>query len=201
MTLGYTIQLGHYPPNQPIEWLVLRREPSRILCVSKYLLDCEPYHKTLEGTSWADCTLRAWLNHDFIQAAFTQEEQQRILKTRVENPIQDTKDALFLLSSEEAEEYLGWEERAAETTEYARERGAWFAEDEGQKRGCWWLRYPEGLEDEEEPEEAYTVLSCVNFDGYIEGAAEEINSETCCVRPALWLRIEETSPPGEPYGF
>jgi len=33
-------------------------------------------------------------------------------------------------------------------------------------------------------------LSCVNFDGYIEGGAEEANGTNCCVRPTFWLKAE-----------
>jgi hypothetical protein len=191
-----SIILGCYPQNdesfkkEPIEWIVLKREDHRILCISKFLLDCKPYHETLEEITWEKCTLRKWLNNDFFVAAFIQEEQNRILTTPIENSFHDTKDRIFILSCDEAEESLDFDERASKTTEYARKQGAWFVaekEDHYVNHGSWWLRYPEWLEEENEH---YTVLSCVNFDGTIEGAAEEVNGTECCIRPVFWLKSE-----------
>lgn len=34
-------------------------------------------------------------------------------------------------------------------------------------------------------------LHCVNFDGYIEGGAEDANETNCCVRPTFWLNTEQ----------
>lgn len=195
-----TVILGSYPQRgapsskEPIEWIVLKQEDNRILCASKYLLDCIAYHETLEPVTWEKCTLRKWLNHDFFDTAFSKEEQSRILLTDVETPLHDTKDYLFTISCDEAEQYFNFNQRAAKTTGYARKRGAWFLEDKDNKyvsHGSWWLRYPELLEDEDEQQGGlYTVLSCVNYDGYIEGAADEVTATTCCIRPAMWIQVE-----------
>ncbi len=191
-----TIILGSYLQNEekktPLEWIVLKQEFHRILCVSKFLIDCKPYNTTLEDVTWENCSLRKWLNKDFLITAFTDEEQRHIMMTDIKTPFQDTKDHIFLLSVDEAEEYLDFEIRAAKTTKYARMQGAWFIDDDNDKygnHGTWWLRYPE--EDEEESA-FYTVLSCVNFDGYIEGAADQVTAKTCCVRPAFWLNMENS---------
>ncbi len=48
-----SILLGTYPQStgpdrEPIEWLVLKEEEKRILCLSRYLLDSRPYHERSE---------------------------------------------------------------------------------------------------------------------------------------------------------
>lgn len=158
-----------------------------MLCISKYLLECRPYHETLEPVEWATCDLRKWLNGTFYNAAFTAQEQACFLRTDVQNPSQNTQDCLFLLSMDEAET-IALEERGAKATVYAKEQGAWVHTEEGNNagNGCWWLRY---YGDCEEEEKKYDTLSCVNYDGNIEYSAEEVNSEECCVRPAFWLNI------------
>lgn len=195
------IILGTYPQNneslkkEPIEWIILKESNSSFLCVSKYLLDCEPYNKSLEDITWENCTLRKWLNTDFLYTAFTKEEQSRIQITNIETPLHNTKDYIFLLSCDEAETYFDFAERAVKTTLYARKQGAWFLDDykdEHHNNGTWWLRYPNTLNKDivKGESDLYTVLSCVNFDGYIEGAAEEVTGTRCCVRPAFWLKAE-----------
>lgn len=49
----YTIVMGEYPQNcglekEPIEWIVLKEEEHRCLCISKYLIDCKQYHNLSE---------------------------------------------------------------------------------------------------------------------------------------------------------
>ena len=196
-----TITLGTYPQKmdseqEAIEWIILKKEKDRYLCISKHLLDCKPYHETSENITWENCSLRKWLNDYFFITAFTKEEQKRIQITNIETPLHKTKDHIFLLSSEEADAYFSFDERAAKTTQYARKQGAWFIDDNNDEyflNGSWWLRYPKSLYEDIEEEgesELYTILSCVNFDGYIEDAAEEASGIECCVRPAFWLKTE-----------
>lgn len=193
--------MGEYPQNcgskkEPIEWIVLKEEEHRCLCISKYLLDCKQYHSLSEKVIWHDCTLRKWLNRDFLMTAFSAKEREKILLSKVLNPAKDTQDYIFLLSYDEVEEcfddevedYVDYEERGAVTTAYARKQGAWFVDEDCEEKntGCWWLRYL-GKEYEED-EGKYDSISCVNFDGYIEHDAEDVAGE-CCIRPAFWLKI------------
>ena len=65
--------------------------------------------------TWEDCALRAWLNDDFLNAAFTEAEQEHIAVTNVvneDNPIfgtpggNDTSDKIWLLSLGDIEKYF-----------------------------------------------------------------------------------------------
>lgn len=198
-----TIIMGEYPQNsglekEPVEWIVLKKEKQRCLCISKYLLDCKPYHDFSKNITWQDCTLRGWLNHHFLMTAFSAEERKKILLSTVENPSGNTQDYIFLLSADEAEElfddegenYADYEERGAITTAYARLQGAWFIDEtcEDENKGSWWLRYYGTFRDKKEGK--YKFISCVNFDGYIERAAQEADEPDCCIRPAFWLKTD-----------
>ena len=43
------ITLGRWPQNssqpEPVQWLVLREEENALLCLSRFILDCQPYHR------------------------------------------------------------------------------------------------------------------------------------------------------------
>ena len=64
---------------------------------------------------WESSTLRQWLNGDFYQKYFTENEKRSILTTHLQNsnnPLyntnggSDTDDKIFLLSIEDIEKYL-----------------------------------------------------------------------------------------------
>ncbi len=193
ITLG-TYPQTHMEEKEPIEWIVLKKEKNRCLCVSKYLLDCRQYHDVLEKVTWSKCTLRKWLNEEFLSTAFTSKERERILLSDIKNPMEDTQDYLFLLSCHEAETFFEqgnalYEEQGTATTNYARLRGAWFVDESEEKEylnhGTWWLRYYD-LDEEAK----YEYNSAVNFDGYIERGAEDVTGTDCCVRPAFWLKTD-----------
>lgn len=194
------ITLGRWPQNssqpEPVQWLVLREEGNALLCLSRFILDCQPYHREGGGVCWKDCSLRRWLDQEFLPAAFTPEEQRRLLPARLKSPGGETTDRVFLLAP--PEDWPGWDlmkdsdsyfsfppEDCAITTPYTREKGIWFVEEEGadQYRGCWCIRYPRYLQNDD-PRPDYT--SSVNFDGYIEAVAQETENFDG-IRPAIIL--------------
>ncbi len=198
-----TVVMGSYLQNcqakkEPMEWIVLKKEKHGCLCISKYLLDCKAYHDFSKNVTWQDCTLRNWLNHEFFMSAFSADEREKILLSTLKNPAGNTQDYIFLLSTDEVEElfddevedYVDYEERGAVTTDYARSQGAWFLDEGGEdgNKGTWWLRYYGDFLDKEEGK--YDFISCVNFDGYIERAAQGVEETDCCIRPAFWLRTD-----------
>lgn len=183
-----TILLGSYPQNddfpkrEPIEWIILEKANGQSLCISRFLLDCRPYHRTPGKIIWKECSLRHWLNFDFFTYAFTKEEQERISLSEIKNPKSNTIDRVFLLNLDEAEHYFNFENRAAKVTHFAQKQGAWSMNE----CGVWWLRYSGAEEIMEEGE--LDGISCVNFDGYIEENASEPTNSICSVRPVIWLK-------------
>lgn len=88
------ITFGHYEQNglletdsEPIEWIVLAHnaEGNQSLLISRYVLDQRCYNRSLKKVAWSDCTLRTWLNEEFLPSAFTADEQQCIIYQTVNN--------------------------------------------------------------------------------------------------------------------
>ena len=211
VAVGDHVWFGAYPQTAlgtdktPIEWLVLDRDGDDVLLLSRYGLDCMPYHDRLEATAWSKCSLRAWLNDEFFYNAFTFEERQGVLSAFVDNSAaqgcagwltsggRNTIDRVFLLSYAEASRYFGLtysdgnaSSRAA-PTDYALTRGAYAAEDcttgDGARAGFWWLRSP-----------GYAVQSRaagVYHDGTLDFDA--VNYNRACVRPAIWVNLSAGS--------
>jgi tetratricopeptide (TPR) repeat protein len=168
-----------------IEWLVLEVKDGKVLLISKYALDCQPYNTVYENVTWETCTLRKWLNNDFINAAFSADEKDMIPTVTVyadtnseysTNLGNATQDQVFLLSVSEAINYFNSDDaRKCKPTDYA------VANNSGLKDGekWWWLRSPG-----EEQENAAIVIS----DGvvYLRGHLFVVDR---AVRPALWIDL------------
>ncbi len=175
---------------EEIEWLVLARENDRLLLISRCGLDCRPYNDPSNGgeepVSWENCTLRGWLNADFLNEAFTEEERLQIPAVAVNadrnphfdtDPGDSTQDKVFLLSVPEAEKYFASdEERRCCPTDYARAKQCSVNDETG---ACsWWLRSPG-----EDPSGAANVT----YSGSL-GAAEAWKL-FAAVRPVIWIDL------------
>lgn len=95
---------------EPIEWEILGSDDNGTLLISRYVLDAQRYNETNTDITWETCTLRQWLNNDFINNAFTTTEQGCINSVTVsnyDNPYYGTPggnattDKVFLLSVDE----------------------------------------------------------------------------------------------------
>lgn len=136
---------------EPVEWRVLEIKDGRALLISKYALDFKPYHTSFTDITWEDCSLRKWLNNDFINTAFTEEEKAMIPTVTVSadteadwatDPGNDTQDKVFLLSVKEAKQYfsINQVDRQCEPTEYAEAMGAYSGNDIWTNTCNWYLR-------------------------------------------------------------
>ena len=171
---------------EPIEWMVLAVNDQEALLVSRYGLDCRQYHHDWVSMTWENSDLRKWLNHDFIEEAFSKEEQRRIKLAEAvndANPVygtsggNNTQDRVFCLSLEEAKRYFKNDsERMCLPTVHARNNGAWADSSNG---GCyWWLRSPGGSQN---------CVSRVNAGGSLLQYGNGVSDVSNAVRPALWL--------------
>ena len=75
-----TIKCGKYEQDnnlengpEPIEWIDLDYDDqeNKSLLLSKYGLDASQYHADGGEITWEGCSLRNWLNWDFLNDAFT----------------------------------------------------------------------------------------------------------------------------------
>ena len=207
---GSVVSFGTYPQTEvgndqtPIEWIVMDYDEvnHKALLLSCYGLDAKPYNTELTNITWEKCTLRTWLNGDFLNKAFSAAEQSAILMTKVDNSKSqgyskwntdggnNTEDRIFLLSYAEANRYLGvtyddsnnLKSRVAPTA-YALAQGAYTSDSkktvDGAAAGWWWLRSPGYGRSI-----AADVSTDGSLDGYVVGNGRRV------VRPAFWLNLE-----------
>ena len=170
-----------------IEWILLTKENEKVLLISRYALDCQPYTTKWEEITWEACTLRKWLNNEFFNAAFSDEEKSMIITAAVAadmNPKNgtkagaDTKDKVFLLSIVEVENYfVSDSERECSPTTYAKSNGVYVANN----GNCWWwLRSPGYLQSD---------AANVGSNGGVGYNGNYVNYETNAVRPAMWIDL------------
>lgn len=200
LPVGGIIKFGKYEQDnnisngkENIEWLVLAKENGKVLLISDKALDCKPYNTNDEDVTWETCSLRAWLNDDFLKEAFNAKEQAKILTAKISadansgfdtDPGKETKDKVFLLSVKEANKYFNDDnERACIPTDYAKEHGAYtstiFVKNDMNTCG-WWLRSPGN-----EQNKATTVIG----DGSIDSYYNRVNKDNVSVRPAIWISL------------
>ncbi len=124
--VGDRVSFGRYPqgPNgevEPIIWRVLKRDSDGFPVISEKGLDAKPYNKKLVDITWADCTLRRWLNEEFVSMAFNELEQSLIKTSNLSNNAGPrTCDRIFLLSVGEAVKFFAdSKDRRAQSTAYA----------------------------------------------------------------------------------
>ena len=193
--VGDTIVFGNY--HGANEWLVLDKQNGNVLLISKGCLDTKPYHEKDEPVTWETCTLRKWLNGEFINETFTEEEKTLICDTYLQNPDNpkygtdggnDTTDKVFLLSIDEAEKYF--DNTAARTTGatyYAISNGIGVTSGGS---SYWWLRSP-GTSD--------LRAANVSYDGYVDKIGELVDGTIYSyngyidanygIRPAFWINV------------
>lgn len=165
---------------QPIKWRVLSvEEEGTALLLADKLLDMQPFDKNRKS-DWEDCTLRTWLNSTFLNAAFTEAEQEVIAETELETESAATvTDNIYLLSLEEVSnpEY-GFHPSSDCESNTRKAEGT----DLAVVANAWWLRTPRK-----------DVDKCVCFiDPYGKNTKSIWNTcDSLWIRPALRLKLSD----------
>lgn len=169
-TVGAEIRFGHYSNGQSVIWKILRIQNNMLFIISSDNICNLPYHQPGGSITWADCTLRKWLNNEFIQGWFAPGEQARILPYKLNNDNNPkyntpggvpTTDKVFLLSINEANQLFA--------NNQARANGSW-----------WWLRSPGDVPD---------YVAGVGSGGGVSTHGVDVYDRSGGVRPALWLNL------------
>ncbi len=163
---------------EPLVWRVLEVRDGTALLLSDMAVDCEPFQTELKDVSWEDCTLRSYLNgygtdenilsidfsgenHNFLDMAFSPDEQDAILTYPVRNEDNyyfgtdcgdETSDKIFIPAESELFIYdssviHGFSPRDAvadrarqfQPTDYAVWKGAWSASQEDVQGNVFWI--------------------------------------------------------------
>lgn len=198
---GQIVSFGSYeqdndPDNgaEEIFWRVEERQGDRLVLMSLYCLDVVPYALEWEDTTWETSNARRFLNDEFFPAAFSAQEQQRILLTDVinsDNPLHgtpggnDTQDMVYLPSLEEVMRSYGidnaeetfYDQLYAPASKYVMDKGVWL-EIPDSNRCWWWLRSPGG-----NPQNAAEVGSA----GYLSFNGTEVICPERALRPMIQI--------------
>lgn len=145
---------------------------------------------------------RKWENKGFLQTAFTESEQEKILITLVDNSLQqmkfnentktdskyicnDTRDKIFLLSESEinnpALSFIDDNSRIRAATDYAYDNMA-FRSGLESKGGIWWVRSPVSF--------YASRAAVVLYTGEADGKTNRVRDPLTGVVPALWIELE-----------
>lgn len=173
----------------PIQWRVLSVANDGIYIMSEKVLDRKQYNSSSTSITWADCTLRTWLNGYFYNLAFSSSEKQAIQTTRLINENNsnygttggiDTYDRVWIPScSDVTNNASGFSSdifnsaREAKTTDYSSSSPYY-----------WWLRTPG---------DRHTAACFVwDIDGELNTGGRDVCG-TLHVRPAMKLDLNSSS--------
>ena len=207
--IGDIVELGCYEQDnnlnngqERIEWLVLDIQEGNAFLISKDLLDCLPYHEHYEAITWEQCSLRQWLNNNFLNEAFTKKEQNSIRITNLAadpNPYfaafqgNPTQDKIFLLSLTEYNKYFpAVSNKTCKATPYCNAAGnmgyyewerQYIPKAVYQERhivNSWWSRTS--------GENMFNA--CVDYPSRTDrDGATNVDRKWIAVRPALWVEL------------
>ena len=144
------------------KWRILDVKKNMILIITDEIIERRPYHNVYEEITWADCTLRKYLNGDFYDE-FIETDKAKIIPVKNKNMNnqwygtnggKETQDKIFLLSIEEVVcKYFG--DSSENLLNRSKKQLYWFQKkdknndkrvaifsDESSKGTWWWLRSP-----------------------------------------------------------
>lgn len=181
---------------EPIEWIVLKVEENRTLVISKYALDSIQFFQDGQAgfyNVWVESNVRAWLNDNFLNLAFTDGEKEKIITSLITSDVDaifeqtilnDTLDKIFLLSKDEVVEYLsssiGFDctatayalaqdvPQSAYSAQISMDGNCWWATRSGKTSGDYYMVY-----------------------GNIVGFEATDGIRQAGIRPAMWIRTGE----------
>lgn len=172
--VGDIIEFGDYEGNT--EWRVLAKEEDKIFLISKDIVALKQFHVENVAITWEECTLRSWLNSEYYDAAFSEDEKAMIIETKnknYDNPVcsrgiggPDTYDKVFVLSIDEARENF----------EGTLDRRAYYGDDKYE----WWTRTAGSNQH---------TAAFINGDGKEALSGAGIDDAELGVRPAIWIDI------------
>ena len=189
----------HYFAYKPIKWRVVKIRGTQATLLADRMPDSHPFHSREEDTDWGRCSLRQWLNSEFVGRAFSAEEREAIVETINDNDPnsyygtscgQSTLDKVFILSANEiyasptATAYgfyagSGIDDPAKRfrSTLYAKCRGAWWSTVDAYRGNSFWMMRTSGYTN------ANAAYVC-DF-GYLYVRGTSVTCDDAAVLPAI----------------
>lgn len=194
--IGDTVKYGSYEQDgdvengkEEMEWTVIDIKNNRLFLINNYCIENIAYNDEFADITWEECSLREWLNSEFLNTAFTDEESAKIVATRLSNQKnpsfrvpkggKNTTDRVFVLSYYEAKFYLKSDDMIhVKATEYVKQKHAHFNAETG--NAWWWLRTPGS---------ANTSAITNHFTKQYSTIGAQINHSSYTVRPCIWIQL------------
>lgn len=172
VSVGSTVYFGSYPQSSTgsyssIQWRVLKTESGKALLISEKLLDSVAYHEDNSYVTWKDSSLREWLIGEFYEKAFDNSQKSLIYGSE--------SDKVFLLNTDEVSRFFdNDDDRSAEPTEYAKQRGSHVSSN---GKGWWWVS----------SNKSARLAFFVDSRGTLYENGRYVNDESVSIRPAIWV--------------
>jgi hypothetical protein len=196
--IGSILTFGGY------KWRILEIKNNTALIITECIIEQRPYHDVYKDITWADCSLRKYLNGEFYEK-FNATDKTKIIPVKNKNPDNqwygakggaDTKDSIFLLNIEDAVcRYFG--DSSANLQNRSKSQKYWFNKKDANnsKRTAkfagrvwwWWLRSPGRIN---------RAAVYIHGDGNVGINGNSVFFRSFGaergggVRPALWLKLE-----------
>ena len=201
-----TVEFGTYPATAdgtpaPITWYIVTEQDDKQLLLAKNVLDCKPMNTEMAKLDWETCSLRSWLNSEFLEIAFSADEAAQIAEVSIKDAgngdffvegMKETTDRIFIPSMDELDTYfgaktwtatnVGYTDLVGVPTEYAIRQGAYT--DRVTNGTFWWLRT--GGSEMYGAYMGVWQVAIVYADGLVGSYGAYVTTPNIGVRPALW---------------
>lgn len=184
----YIIKFGMYE-GEDLYWRILRNNADKVYCLCEYGIRSDTFMDEGHDDScyWEDSQIRQWLNNEFYQEVFSDQEKKHLVTIQTEKETMfssATFDTVFLMSAAEASYLLpSSRERCLKGTpdEISLTQRYGVYEYEGD---WWWLR-TSGLKRDS--------FCCVSPTGEIDRNGEWGHSIVCAIRPAIVVDLYDSN--------
>ena len=180
---------------EPVRWLILADEESKLTLFADKILDCKPYTEEFRGATWDNSDLRTWMNEEFYNTCFSDSEKEYLIKHTTEQSLnyyfeflagEATEDYVGLMSSAELADgryifknHVSEEDnqrRKTTGTDYAVAKGLFT---DGKGYGEYWTCTTANVEN------TNTVVITENGVILMESGGEPVNKKDVGVRPFI----------------
>jgi len=164
-------------------WRVLDNCGFQVLLITEDVVEKRAFDAVYNNTTWENCTLRQYLNHEFYET-LSKSEQAMVVETQNDSEMNrlrrnTTTDKIFLLSAEEVTKYFACTELLKERMRKGR---AWITDvfdnerlaEYGGQACWWWLR----------------SASIISAEGSFIFWGISLVTEEGGIRPAIWLKLQ-----------